>query len=394
MLSGTNLTGGETFYQEWAGSIPTSGTNYLFVSNQDIDYAVAKGMTCFRLLFSWEAIQPSPLTVIGIAAPSAAAANYYMTFKARVDYITKTKGCTCIVDIHGGDATNTGAAYYGVKIGGTYKNVPVDAAFVDLWSRVAAVFKDNPKVWFGLMNEPNGLPALTWFAAAQKAINAIRATGATNVIAPPGVNYTGTATWVSGGSAAAWSLVDPLNKLVPQGHMYFDAGGGGGGMDIVSPTIGVERLKPMMEWARSKGLQVFIAELGLHAATAGSATAWKNTIDYINANADVIVGWCWWAFGPPVWWASEETTLSPSSDYKTDSAQMKLIQSSFAAPVVVPPPVTDPQIAVLQAQVATLSAQVTALTAQLSASRSALMSETAAADAYAGKLDAIRALLT
>ncbi len=355
MLSGSNLTGGETFYQEWAGSVPSSGSNYLYVSNQDIDYAVAKGMTVFRLLFSWEAIQQTPLATLA-ATPSASA--YFTNLKSRVDYITKTKGLTCLIDIHGGNATITGAAYYGVKVGGTYKGVAVDSAFADLWSRVATVFKDNPKVWFGLMNEPNGIPALTWFACAQKALNAIRATGSTNKIVAPGVGYTSAGGWSSNGNAAAWNLSDSASNLAVQVHTYFDASEGGGGTDIVSANVVAQRLAGVVTWARSKGLQVFIGELGLSAANAGATAAWVATMSFINANADVIIGWCFWAYGPPAWWAGYQFTLCPNASYTTDSAQMKLIQSSFSAPVVVtPPPVVtpDPQIAVLQAQVAALT---------------------------------------
>ena len=40
--------------------------------------------------------------------------------------------------------------------------------------------KDNDRVIFGLMNEPNTMATEQWGAAAQGAINAIRATGAAN----------------------------------------------------------------------------------------------------------------------------------------------------------------------------------------------------------------------
>ncbi len=49
----------------------------------------------------------------------------------------------------------------------------------------------NPKVIFGLMNEPHDLPTENWLTAANVAIAAIRATGATNLITVPGNAFTG-----------------------------------------------------------------------------------------------------------------------------------------------------------------------------------------------------------
>jgi hypothetical protein len=53
------------------------------------------------------------------------------------------------------------ARYYGTDIiGGT--NVS-GADFADFWRRMALEFKDDPYVWFGLVNEPHNLPTQQWF---------------------------------------------------------------------------------------------------------------------------------------------------------------------------------------------------------------------------------------
>mgnify|MGYP001398412061 CR=1 FL=1 len=49
-----------------------------------------------------------------------------------------------------------------------------NSVFTDLWVRLAEHYKSNPRVMFGLMNEPVGsnMTAQTWLASSQAAINA------------------------------------------------------------------------------------------------------------------------------------------------------------------------------------------------------------------------------
>jgi aryl-phospho-beta-D-glucosidase BglC (GH1 family) len=69
--------------------------------------------------------------------------------------------------------------------------------------------KTNSFVIFGLMNEPNALPASQWVSAANAAIEGIRGTGATNLILVPGVSWTGAHSWVSSGNSVAMlNIVD------------------------------------------------------------------------------------------------------------------------------------------------------------------------------------------
>ncbi len=56
----------------------------------------------------------------------------------------------------------------------------------EFWARLARLFAHEPRVHFGLMNEPVGLAPERWSDIAQRTILAIRATGARNVIYLPG----------------------------------------------------------------------------------------------------------------------------------------------------------------------------------------------------------------
>ena len=285
-LRGVNLAGAEWAYT--AGQTPIEGENYLWVSHQDIDYLASKGVALARLIFSWEILQP--------ALNGGFDAAYESTMRDRVSYATG-KGMTVMIEPHGGEYTRF-ARYKGQVVGSAA--VP-NSAFADLWRRLAESYRDDPQVVFGLMNEPNAMSTMQWFAAAQAAIDAVRATGATNIILVPGNGFSQPSSWndtwydtampkVS--NATGWAtLQDPLNHIVVSVHTYFDADGGGGADDIAAADIIQQRLQPVVDWARVRGLKVHLSEFGANAATAGAQAAVANALDYIDANADAMIGW-------------------------------------------------------------------------------------------------------
>jgi aryl-phospho-beta-D-glucosidase BglC (GH1 family) len=86
-----------------------------------------------------------------------------------VNYITKVKLQYVLLDVH------NYFRYRGQLIGSA--NVSY-TAFTKFWSKLAALYVDNPKIIFGTMNEPNGVSALMTLTAANAAIAGIRASGA------------------------------------------------------------------------------------------------------------------------------------------------------------------------------------------------------------------------
>jgi len=338
-LRGVNLTGAEWAYTP--GLTPIETQHYLWVSNQDIDYLASKGLTFVRLIFSWEILQPALNGDFAVA--------YETTMRDRVARAT-TNGMSVMIEPHGGEYTRF-ARYKGQPVGSAA--VP-NSAFADLWSRLAALYQDNASVIFGLMNEPNGISTMQWFGAAQAAIDAIRATGAANMIMVPGNGFSQPSSWndtwydtapmpkVS--NATGWAtLQDPLGNTIVSVHTYFDADGGGGADDIANPDIIQQRLQPVVDWARARGLKVHLSEFGANAATPGAETAVANAIAYMDANADVMIGWGWWAYGPPSWWGGYHFTLCPTADYTVDDPKMAWLQPHFggaSAPTLRPTSVT------------------------------------------------------
>lgn len=338
-LRGVNLAGGEF---SW-GSVPSpkEGQNWQFVSDVDIDYLAAKGVKFARLLFCWELLQPTlsgPLnTVVG---------SYGERFVSRIAKL-RAKGIHVMVEPHGAESPKF-ARYNGNLVGSAA--VP-NAAFADLWSRLATLYKGDPDgVSFGLTNEPNSMSTAQWFAAAGAAVSAIRATGASNRIMCPGNGWSGASSWTSNwydtaatklSNATAWKqfINDPLNRTLVSVHCYFDADRGGATNDVVDPLVGVNDLKVTVDWAKANGLKVHVGEFAASAANPVAATAVKNFLDYIDANRDVIEGWAWWAYGPPSWWGGYRFTLCPSSNYTVDAPVMAWLKDRFTPPAPTTPSV-------------------------------------------------------
>src|SRR5262249_22218719 len=124
-----------------------------------------------------------------------------------------------------------------------------NASFADFWSRVATVYKTNPRVIFNLMNEPNTMPTEQWASAAHAAIQAIRSAGASNLVLVPGNGYTGAWTWSNNfygtpNASVMLSITDPGNNFAFDVHQYLDPDGSGTTSTITNndPTIGAQRL--------------------------------------------------------------------------------------------------------------------------------------------------------
>ncbi len=383
-IRGCNLAGGDTPWATWSNGV-VADWNYKFVSRTDVDTLVAAGFNSFRLLFTWEALQPKPYSDIN--ANVGGHKTYADALYALVPYITG-KGCTVLLDVHGGSDAGF-AAYYDVKVGGVYSNQPVAALLENLWWQMATKYKANDKVMYGITNEPHDMSASVWYPAAQKVINGIRNTGAKGVIMCPGVDWTGAGTWTVN-NGPAWNLVDPLNNLQAQLHLYFDANSGGGTTDVVSGTIGVERVTKATVWARSRGVKLVLGEAALKASVLNGTTAWASLMAYLEANKDVWSGWYWWGGGPPSWWSGYKFAILSGTTVPTD--QLKMLQPYLAVATPAPTPVpVDPQVAELKAQIVILTNQVTALKSLLAVSTADVAAGAAALSVATSSLAAANA---
>ena len=271
------------------------GYNYIYPPASDASYFRSKGMNFIRMPFRWERLQPvinQPLN-----------AEDLVRFQESVNSMTSL-GMTVMLDQHN-------SARYKDKIVGSAE-LPY-SAFADFWARLATVYKNNPLVIFELTNEPYDMPTETWVTAANAAIAAIRATGATNTIAVSGNGYSGAAYWSSPiygtpNSVALLDINDSGNNIVFDVHNYFIADNAASDAPCSSTTIGVEQMMEVTQWLKGHGKRALLGEF----ATVNSSScrqAIARMLDYMQSNADVWVGWSWWAAGP--WWGAYPFSIEP-----------------------------------------------------------------------------------
>jgi endoglucanase len=292
VLRGVSLAGAEF----GDGALPgTYGTNYTYPRSYEVDHFMALGMNVFRLPFRWERLQRQQF-----AAFDSAELGRIDTF---VNYATG-RGAYVLLDPH------NYARYYGAVIGA---GVPT-SAFADFWGKLAGRYKTNPRVIFGLMNEPNEMQTELWLADANAAIAAIRATGATNTIFVPGNAWSGAQSWMQNWYGTPNGVVmlgidDPLDNFVIEVHTYLDSNASGSNMDAcVSVSTAAQRLVVITDWLAQHGLRGFLGEFGAGENSVCLA-AIDSLLDYLDAHAAQWQGWSYWAAGP--WWGSSPGNIEP-----------------------------------------------------------------------------------
>jgi endoglucanase len=294
LLTGVNLAGADFGAPDKRPGV--YGTDYFYPTHAEVDYFVGQGMNIFRLPFNWENLQPKPL------------ADFQPDELARLDDIVRyatSRGARVLLDPH------NYARYYNQVVG---TDVPT-AAFADLWRRLAEHFKDDPRILFGLMNEPNTMPTELWLADANAAIAAIRQTGAANLILVPGNGWTGAHSWSDNwygtpNATVMLGVVDSANHYAYDVHQYLDEDSSGTHEACVSPTIGSERLKGFTDWLGQNHRQAFLGEFA-GARNATCYAALDDMLSFIDQHTDVWLGWTYWAAGPK--WGEYLFTLEPAN---------------------------------------------------------------------------------
>lgn len=303
-FTGVNLAGAEFGGSHLPG---TYNQHYTYPIRAEVDYFVGKSMNTFRLPFKWERLQHSEFADLNAAELSR--------IKNFVEYAT-SKNAYTILDPH------NYARYYGQVIG---KELPVEA-FADFWQKLASEFKENSLVIFGLMNEPHGMETELWLSDANAAIEAIRSTGAENLILVPGNAYTGAHSWTSNwygtpNGTVMQNVVDPLDNYAFDLHQYFDDNSSGTSESCVNTTIGSQRLKNVTNWLRQHNERGFLGEFGV-STNETCLQALDDMLAYMDENSDVWLGWTYWAAGP--WWGDYMFSIEPRNGQ--DRPQMDILE--------------------------------------------------------------------
>ncbi len=309
-LSGVNLAGAE--FGQGRG---TYGKDYAYPSEETITYFADKGFNAVRLPFKWERLQPR----LNRNFDKAERKRLSDTVKA-----LRKAGMTVILDPHN-------YAYYGDQQIGSAA-VP-DSAFADFWSRLAADYKQDAGVQFGLMNEPHDVPATQWLASANAAIAAIRETGATNLVLVPGTIWSGAHSWEEERDGGANGTVmlgiqDPADNNAYEVHQYLDGDFSGKASTCERADDAVKALERFTDWLKRNGKRGFLGEFGGSAEPACLDGLARMTALVHRENA-VWTGWTYWAAGD--WWpASEPLNIQPTAD--GDRPQLAALMSGGALP--------------------------------------------------------------
>jgi endoglucanase len=164
-----------------------------------------------------------------------AGTNYISAIKAYVSLLN-ANGMVAILDLHWTDGLYTGNSAGCSSAEATcQKPMPDAAQAIPFWTSVASTFKGNNAVIFDLFNEPyasraTGSTTTGWqcwlsggtcpgisyqVAGMQSMVNAVRSTGATNVLMLGGEEYSNDLT-----SWLAYEPTDPDHNLVASWHSY------------------------------------------------------------------------------------------------------------------------------------------------------------------------------
>jgi len=316
-LVGTSESG-----MEFGSALPgTYSKDYIAPDNRSITHFLQRRMNFIRVPFRWERIQHAPLAILDPFELGR--------IQGTVANVTGGGGYAAL-DVHNYGRYNLDGKDYVI---GANDSLITTGYFIDLWVKLAKVFMSNNRVIFALMNEPHDEPTMLWKNISQATINAIRATGAKNLVFVPGNSYTGAHSWTkgcydTGGSCitnaqAFADFVDPGNNFVFEMHQYLDKDSSGTG-DCYSADAGPTALADATTWLRQQKQKAFLGEFGSN-ATDLCASAVNNLLTFMESNADCWQGWSWWSAGP--WWGSYFLSIEPNLTTGADKPQFSYLKA-------------------------------------------------------------------
>jgi len=307
IYAGVNESGGEfgVFAPGQVGfGLPGRfGQDFAFINKSTVDIFVdQEKINFFRVTFLMERMVP---VKFGLGARFNE--TYFSEYADAINHITVTKGAYALIDPHNymryndpSSQPNTGSV-----IGNSSDpTAATTKQFGEFWHELARRFATNPKVVFGINNEPHDMPTDLILRNNQAAIDGIRQAGAPQLILAPGNGFTGGHAWTQTSGAAGDApssefmnmLKDPLKNTAIDVHEYLDVDFSGSHDECTQP--GPSNLAPLTAWLQQNNLKAVVSEFG-----GGNNQNCFQFIDdmltYLTAN-DVYIGWAIWAAGP-IW---------------------------------------------------------------------------------------------
>ncbi|KAI1469479.1 glycoside hydrolase family 5 protein [Daldinia caldariorum] len=247
-------------------------------------------------------------------------------------------GAYCMIDIHNYGRWN------GKIIG---QGGPTDDQFVNLWQQLATKYSGKDKVIFELMNEPHDVDVDTWAETCQKAVTAIRKTGATKqMILLPASNFDGVATLT--GDNGAEQLLDITNpdgskdNLLLDIHAYLDKDNTGTNRQCT--TDNTDAFGNLAKYLRIRGRKGLVSQTGA-SQDSSCLEMFCAQNKFINDNSDVFVGIVGWGAGSVE--TSDVLSMTPTrKDGRLVDNQLMsqcLVDTWAKAKEVINPPQPEPE---------------------------------------------------
>lgn len=291
-LVGLNVAGAEFTSTALPG---IHGTHYFFPPSGYFEAWAAKGIQTVRFPIKWERLQP------------ALNKGFDPIYAGLIDKMlgqAQANGIDVILDVH------NYARYRDNVIGS--QQVPF-SAYRNLLERISQRWGSHTALYgYDIMNEPYGDADVHWPKAAQAGINGVRRYDRQKPIFIEGVSYSSAARW-------AWYadkllvLNDPIDNLIFSAHVYLDPDASGTyklppAADF-DPTIGIQRVRPFVNWLKKNNKRGHIGELGIP----GDDPRWLNAMDmtlaYLQENC---IPMTYWAAGPS--WGNSRLSVEPTKD--------------------------------------------------------------------------------
>lgn len=313
---GVNLSGGE-----FGGQLPgTFDQDYTYPTAKSLDYYEATGRMLVRLPFKWERVQHAP----GAPLDADEVARLHAVLHAADE-----RHMSVILDAHN---------YGRYQFAGEDKSEIIGAGrvsqadFADFWGRMAREFKDEPALYgYGLMNEPHDMgDPERWPSAVQAAIDAIRVVDGITPILVAGDDWSSSLNWGKSANAKLnEKLRDPRNNLVFEAHCYFDKDRSGQykgsyETELGAPDVGVENVRPFVEWCKANSVRGFVGEFGVPDSDALWLVTLTHFLGYLQENQ---IPSTYWAGG--AWWGKYPLSIEPitgADGAKIDRPQMQVLR--------------------------------------------------------------------
>lgn len=278
-------------------------------------------MNTVRLPIRWEYLQPTLSTYDS---------NYDKTINNLLSTLTAAN-VNVILEIHN-------YMRYQNNVVGNSNVSATDLA--NVWGYLAKEYVNNPKVIFGIMNEPNSMDTKVALTDTTTAMAAIRQAEKNANIAQPhlilleGNYWTGLHSWTSdNGSGANSDIFIPTNikdaNYAIDVHQYFDANFSGTNANCVSldSKLSQINLSAFMQWVQTNNVKVFLSEFGT-----GDSSICQTDLDqmlgfiqahpYVNGQGGFI-GWTIWSAGH-AWPSDYFMNMNPNAN-GSDKPQMTVV---------------------------------------------------------------------